>query len=101
VNTTIDYAGAKVNTTTNDAEVNTTTDDAEVNTTTDDAEVNTTTDDEEENSTIDDTKEVNKEQPSYRNLSATATRVLQCTVKRPKFDTLFGENIFFLLIFFR
>jgi hypothetical protein len=24
-------------------------------------------------------KEVNKEQPSYRNLSATATRVLQCT----------------------
>ncbi len=25
------------------------------------------------------TKEVNKEQPSYRNLSATATRVLQCT----------------------
>ncbi len=22
------------------------------------------------------------------------------TVKRPKFDTLFGENIFFLLIFF-
>ncbi len=26
------------------------------------------------------TKEVNKEQPSYRNLSATATRVLQCTL---------------------
>ncbi len=25
-------------------------------------------------------KEVNKEQQSYRNLSATATRVLQCTV---------------------
>jgi len=25
------------------------------------------------------TKQVNKEQPSYRNLSATATRVLQCT----------------------
>jgi hypothetical protein len=25
------------------------------------------------------TKEVNKEQPSYINLSATATRVLQCT----------------------
>jgi hypothetical protein len=25
------------------------------------------------------TKEVIKEQPSYRNLSATATRVLQCT----------------------
>ncbi len=25
------------------------------------------------------TKEVNKEQPSYRNLSGTATRVLQCT----------------------
>ncbi len=25
------------------------------------------------------TKEVNKEQPSYRNLSATATRVPQCT----------------------
>jgi hypothetical protein len=24
-------------------------------------------------------KEVNKEQPAYRNLSATATRVLQCT----------------------
>jgi hypothetical protein len=33
VNTTIDHAGAEVNTTTDDAEVNTTTDDAEVNTT--------------------------------------------------------------------
>jgi hypothetical protein len=31
------------------------------------------------NSTYLYTKEVNKEQPSYRNLSATATRVLQCT----------------------
>ncbi len=29
------------------------------------------------------TKEVNKEQPSYRNLSATATRVLQCTFPVP------------------
>jgi hypothetical protein len=25
---------------------------------------------------------------------------LQCTVKRPKFDTLFGEIIFYLLFFF-
>jgi hypothetical protein len=29
--------------------------------------------------TRENTKEVNKEQPSYRNLSATATRVPQCT----------------------
>jgi hypothetical protein len=29
--------------------------------------------------TIEKIKEVIKEQPSYRNLSATATRVLQCT----------------------
>ncbi len=30
-------------------------------------------------STLVESKEVNKEQPSYTNLSATATRVLQCT----------------------